>query len=66
MTSKEISNQLDQQHLDVQAAIEKARQSGDFSTVIKMLNETQRLVKAYGDKAIEEAEQLNQPLTLSF
>ena len=68
MTTKkeEISKELDRQHIDVQAAIEEAKASGDFSKVIQMLSETQKLVKAYGNAAIEEAEQLNQPLTLKF
>ncbi len=67
MTKKEeIRKALDQQHVDVQAAIEEAKKTGDFSAVIKMLSETQNLVRAYGDAAIEEAEQLNQPLTLKF
>ena len=65
-TSKEICKELDRQHLDVQAAIEEAKTTGDFSKVIQMLNETQNLVRAYGEAAIEEAEQLNQPLTLNF
>ena len=66
MTSKEIGKKLDEQHLSVQDAIAEAKASGDFSRVIQMLNETQKLVRAYGDASIQEAEQLNQPLTLKF
>jgi phage regulator Rha-like protein len=57
MTSKEISKKLDKQHVDVQAAIAEAKASGDFSTVIRLLKETQRLVKAYGEEEIKNMEQ---------
>jgi phage regulator Rha-like protein len=56
MTSKEISKKLDKQHVDVQAAIAEAKASGDFSTVIRLLKETQKLVKKLGEEEIRDME----------